>query len=89
MKRKRKFEKIGRRAKSWKHGKNLTVNEVLEALDEGHVNESSMVGNLNKVISAKRKTTFNNRFIYNHNYITRFDLVLIKSLIKIKHLHHK
>ncbi len=42
-------------------GKDITVEyEVLEALDEGHVNESHIVGILNNDI-CKRKTTFNDR----------------------------
>lgn len=36
-------------------GKDLSVNEVLEALDEGQVNESSMVGDPEKMISAKER----------------------------------
>ncbi len=36
-------------------GKDITVSEVLEALDEGHVNESSMVGDPEQMISAKER----------------------------------
>ncbi|HHS3009620.1 TPA: hypothetical protein ACTEOR_001201 [Staphylococcus argenteus] len=36
-------------------GKDLSVNEVLEALDEGQVNESSMVGDPEQMISAKER----------------------------------
>lgn len=36
-------------------GKDLSVNEVLEALDEGQVNESSMVGAPEQMISAKER----------------------------------
>ncbi|HCU8862045.1 hypothetical protein I6E02_11610 [Staphylococcus aureus] len=36
-------------------GKDLSVNEVLEALDNGHVNESSMVREPEQMISAKER----------------------------------
>lgn len=51
-------------------GKDITVNEVLEALDEGHVNESSMVGEPKQMISAKEKqlSTIGSSI---SNYITR------------------
>lgn len=56
MKRKRNLKKLGRRAKAGNAvGKDITVSEVLEALDEGHVNESSMVGDPEQMISAKER----------------------------------
>lgn len=54
---KKKFEKNWEDAQKAGNavGKDITVNEVLEALDEGHVNESSMVGEPKQMISAKEK----------------------------------
>lgn len=50
------MKKLGRRAKAGNAvGKDITVSEVLEALDEGHVNESSMVGDPEQMISAKER----------------------------------
>ncbi|HCX2152622.1 TPA: hypothetical protein OZE57_001745 [Staphylococcus aureus] len=69
---KKKFEKNWEDAQKAGNavGKDITVNEVLEALDEGHVNESSMVGEPKKMISAKEKqlSTIGSSI---SNYITR------------------
>ncbi|UVI85280.1 hypothetical protein [Staphylococcus aureus] len=69
---KKKFEKNWEDAQKAGNavGKDITVNEVLEALDEGHVNESSMVGEPKKLISAKEKqlSTIGSSI---SNYITR------------------
>ncbi len=56
MKRKRNLEKLGRRSKAGKAvGEDLSVNGVLNALDEGQVNESSMVREPEQMISAKER----------------------------------
>ncbi|MDG5303905.1 hypothetical protein QAC26_06995 [Staphylococcus aureus] len=69
---KKKFEKNWEDAQKAGNavGKDITVNEVLEALDEGHVNESSMVGEPKQMISAKEKqlSTIGSSI---SNYITR------------------
>ncbi|MBO0928731.1 hypothetical protein J2P86_09340 [Staphylococcus sp. 30400_3112M30941] len=69
---KKKFEKNWEDAQKAGNavGKDITVNEVLEALDEGHVNESSMVGKPKQMISAKEKqlSTIDSSI---SNYITR------------------
>lgn len=69
---KKKFEKNWEDAQKAGNavGKDITVNEVLEALDEGHVNESSMVGEPKQMISTKEKqlSTIGSSI---SNYITR------------------
>ncbi|NGL50513.1 hypothetical protein G0X41_11575 [Staphylococcus aureus] len=69
---KKKFEKNWEDAQKAGNavGKDITVNEVLEALDEGHVNESSMVGEPKQMISAKENqlSTIGSSI---SNYITR------------------
>lgn len=69
---KKKFEKNWEDAQKAGNavGKDITVNEVLEALDEGHVNESSIVGEPKQMISAKEKqlSTIDSSI---SNYITR------------------
>ncbi|HCZ9943696.1 TPA: hypothetical protein O4Q33_001998 [Staphylococcus aureus] len=69
---KKKFEKNWEDAQKAGNavGKDIAVNEVLEALDEGHVNESSMVGEPKQMISAKEKqlSTIGSSI---SNYITR------------------
>ena len=53
---KRNLEKLGRRSKAGKAvGEDLSVNGVLNALDEGQVNESSMVREPEQMISAKER----------------------------------
>lgn len=50
------WKKLGRRSKAGKAvGEDLSVNEVLNALDEGQVNESSMVREPEQMISAKER----------------------------------
>ena len=53
---KRNLKKLGRRTKAGNAvGKDITVSEVLEALNEGQVNESSMVGDPEQMISLNER----------------------------------